>query len=344
MDQRLHLLQRSAEAEPDNEVAQITYFAYRARHEGTRAYFEPLMDWRDWQKTNKFIQNQIIAFVSNILPFAFKLKSIRNWRCQNIDLCENCLADAEALLRCHICRGRGTSKRMVAFRLPTFAVSEARMEFNLIPGDLKKKVKPFLMARHSLTEQNYFASKNDSKGYSRIKFIGRLHCPRRLDYEAAVSFGRKYKLDLPTKDEWLHATSAGTDTLFYWGNDFDRSHAWSHENTDTDNWVEEEERLRLQELNWWLPQYRPADPSHYRRTMSVRIHDKAKKFNAYGLVDTIGNIYEWLKYGEDFGTAGYSSAMRRDHMISAKDSFFKAYDAGRILKLPCGVRYIKRLF
>lgn len=342
MDSRLEYLRREAELKPDDEMIQIAYYSYRARFEGEKVYLEDLMDFRKWQKSNKFIQNQIIGYICNVLPKKFVLTGIRNWKCENVDLCENCIGIKPDI--CRVCKGYGKNKTTVNFRLPLFKHTELDMEFSLIPGD-GNGIKPFLMSRYLFSYKNYYKSdksKDSSHKYTIKKQQGRLHNPYRAEYKKVEKIAKKLRFSLPNREEWIHAAQGGTDTSFYWGNDFNQEYVWSRSNTE--EWFDSNRRYYyFEDIN---PYYNGLQLS--RRNVSSKIHDKQKKYNAYGLVDVIGNEFEWVTPDEFLmpARAGYEGGIRENAIVSIKDSIDR-YDRRSHLswRLPCAsARFIKRLF
>ncbi len=79
---------------------------------------------------------------------------------------------------------------------------------------------------------------------------------------------------LPTQAEWEYACRAGSKTEYFWGKRFDRSYLWCAENSDGTT--------------------HPAGK---------------KKPNAFGLHDTVGNVFEWLG---DMGARTYGQKDEKD--------------------------------
>lgn len=67
-------------------------------------------------------------------------------------------------------------------------------------------------------------------------------------------------LRLPSESEWEYACRAGSEDRFYWGPRFDSSFCWYEGNSEGRSWP-------------------------------VQLHDS--KSNAFGLVDTLGHVFEW---------------------------------------------------
>jgi serine/threonine protein kinase/formylglycine-generating enzyme required for sulfatase activity len=79
------------------------------------------------------------------------------------------------------------------------------------------------------------------------------------------------ELRMPSESEWEYACRAGTTSAYFWGDRFDPSYVWCGENS----------------------------AGSYK---SGAIHEKSGKWNAFGLVEILGNVWEWI---EDNASPGY---------------------------------------
>lgn len=113
------------------------------------------------------------------------------------------------------------------------------------------------------------------------------------DHDAVSAFLRGLGLRLPSPAEWRHAAYAGATTRWPWG----------------DEWSPEGSRLV-----WYAGNSNDGiDPGgHWDRPIlhSTRDHLQARAWNAFGLVDMIGNVDEWLADGRY--VAGGSYLTNRD--------------------------------
>jgi hypothetical protein len=143
-------------------------------------------------------------------------------------------------------------------RLATFRHKLSRIEFNLLPG--KSGMNPILMSRWPMTVRQWSILCEESLSKHGGEDVGDpmvgLPC-------ANIQKGlRKRGLRLPTGEEWLYACQAGATTYFYWGDQFDSDHVWHQGNT----------RMSRE---------------------SVGEHEQSSHWNAFGLVDVLGNVWEW---------------------------------------------------
>ena len=281
-DRRIAELKRIVEADPKDKEAQLALFHAELRFHDSSYFYEPLKDWRLWQNTFPVVQDFILQ--------AFQFKRLHYWRCRvfkckNIDLCSVCVGLNPD---CSHCKGIGTEERIVSFRLPVYYYPSIDAQFVLVPGDPEKDIKPFLAARWPITQRQYARSIGEvaSSGRSRrYSWRGRgpgPNIPSSFEvFKGALKWTKKFKLRLPSVKEWKYLASATTDTTFYWGNDFDYDYAWVRKNN-----------------------------YDYCPKQSLKLHEKEKKWNAFGLVDIIGNTWEWTNSENPQIALGSSSGNR----------------------------------
>lgn len=180
------------------------------------------------------------------------------------------------------------------FRIATFAHKKTGMEFNLIPGgkflmgskvtdpDIigvaplsPVKLKPFLIGRFEVKQREW-------RVYEQKIAPGEAGPELPMSRINWLDIAKWLKLAgdglrLPSESEWEYACRAsstsvtGTGTDYFWGKTFDQSYVWSKDNAgDT------------------------VQPG--------RRHEAAGKWNAFGLIDMLGNVWEWMA---DSASPGY---------------------------------------
>lgn len=152
---------------------------------------------------------------------------------------------------------------------------------------LGKIIKPFLVSRwpvtNRLTSTKFYLEKYPEVVDLPTTNLHRPSCLKRL-----LNRGMRFL----TTREWKYACKAGTSTRYYWGDSFDPTHVWNHDNSGGCSHCFDNPSI-------------PADNycvnCGYGRTWDSlskkppKLHDDSQKWNAFGLVDMIGNVEEYVQ-------------------------------------------------
>lgn len=136
------------------------------------------------------------------------------------------------------------------------------------------QISPFLMSVSELTVKDYYTmAKQKIPKDLRLRH----EFPVIKSWTESVSWCKKMGFRLPSEAEWEYACRAGTKTRYFWGPELDKKaykFAWLKFNSGP--------RLR-----------------------QCRMHIEAKAWNAFGLVDMLGNVEEWC---QDHWYSNYAGA------------------------------------
>jgi formylglycine-generating enzyme required for sulfatase activity len=187
--------------------------------------------------------------------------------------------------------------------LPETITNSLGMKLNLIPagsflmgsekGDSDEQPvsrvtisAPFYMGVYEVTQEEYEAVMKEKP----FNFQGAKLPADNMLWEEAQEFCRRLgekegvQYRLPTETEWEYACRAGTQTEFYWGDDFDPARAWFDENAGGE-------------------------------THEVGTRDA----NPWGLYDMAGNVFEWC---EDWYADTYPAGDRTDPHGPANGEYY----------------------
>lgn len=202
-------LERRADADPDNDEAQLALVTARARREGAAVYLDPLGSLEAWRSSSDLLQDMAAQEVKRRLGADFEKPVFRLFRCQN---------------RRKIAPQRVTLEHRIA----VFRHKECQLDFHLIPGHphAKQPLRPFLLAKHPITYRNIGTMPRALLGSP---------CPVDAPVSNLTSSEERELLDdwsfrLPSREEWAHAQKGGTWTRFYWGEVFDERYVLYSDN------------------------------------------------------------------------------------------------------------------
>lgn len=309
-------LKRRAAADPQSRMGEARVLSERARIEGPSVYLECLVDRDAWSKQTAFTQDMAALVVAGRLGGDWEFKGMRVWSCENRKDCDKCgnMGRDKSLGFCQYCNSfKGTHLETISHRLATFIHNPTGIEFQLLPGrQLKgewsednqmfivspsryvsrlhyneKNIAPFLIARGPVTHAQF------GRGVLGEDRWVVTDLPQTNQNIGAVKAWLGFKntcFSLPSPSQWEYACKAGSNTRFYWGDEFDESHVWYAGNSCPDC----NERHPEDSICWEKDacDKRPHAPAE---------HDKAGKWNAFGLVDMIGNVWEWNSDGKFSG-------------------------------------------
>jgi len=293
-------LARRVAADASDAKAVFDLLRHRARIEGPSVYLECLADVDAWKAAPLALKIRAGLEIHQRLDGFGMHEELRVWECDNLN--------------------EHLEPETISHQLATFTHKATGIEFQLLPGkkgevveelegvklDIpgweasnvtlsEKAIKPFLIARWPVTKDQcakmkYHVFTTGPEPRVDIPFnMAALHCKQR-------------GMRLPTAQEWTYACKAGTSTRFYWGDEMDDSHCWHAGNS-------------------------PLSPvagigCREPRSHPPKTHDDAGKYNAFGLVDCYGGVFEWLSGGSIQG-GSYASS---EQLIESASYRHQAFD------------------
>lgn len=373
---------RRLEAEPDNTNYFNMVLAQRARVEGEGVYLECLSDLDTWNKSSRLIQELAASVVLSRLgpdyEFVYpKTAGLKYWECVN---CPRDMPDPvpdtfktrlstfrhkDSLIEFQLIPGRkdqwsihnwsihnshgdspwdlfdlvNTHDEPMKFR---FRSGEKVLLVTLIDANSSETINPWL-----LCDGPFVIERLESEAFK--PFLIARSTVTNKQFRGPTDIGDEFpalgdgfhfisqalgdlEMRLPTVSEWRYACCAGTTTRFYWGDSMDDSHCWHSGNSGDDH--------SKCELDFFAPSDCPCGGPHPH---SHKDHEDAKKWNAFGLVDMIGNVWEWCQerriMGGSFSTT--ESVIRSNldyhHMPMDCDNDFGQIGFRPVVSIPSAI-------
>lgn len=295
-DQRLRELERGA---VDPEVF-LPALCARARLEGPGVFLEPLMSFTSWRGAHEGLQDVAAREVARRLDPRWRHLKARVFSCGIIAFREGHAGSGITEPWRDI--GGGMMMRPNHLRVHVFKLEPLGMEFSLVPSITGAR-RPFLMARWPVLNRQF-----GSREGPELPAV-------RVSRREAREWCRARGLRLPSSDEWMFACMGGTDDLFYWGVGENHAHVWSALNAAP--CPDRFECFRNDNLGPF-----PGGCYIHRPTpRPPREHDEAERWNVFGLVDMIGNVWEQVIHGklggsceEDVPNGVMMTVGRNDHV------------------------------
>jgi formylglycine-generating enzyme required for sulfatase activity len=259
IDQRLEELKRRLAADPKNSQLQCELLNARARIDGAAVYLEALDDRLIWNQCPEAVQDLAIGEVKQ------RLRPDYEWQKTQL----------------YSCGGQ-------SHRIATFEHTKTGILLNLIPGGTfqmgddnsdyeqerpahKATIKPMLIGRFPVTQDEWpkIGGKNPSEFNGLDKPVETVSWIDVQGWLKKAGGG----LRLPSESEWEYACRgtghpAGTTTQYFWGDEMDDSYCWYDVNCYN---------------------------AGHEQTREVSLHFDQQKWNAFGLVDMSGYVFEWCQ-------------------------------------------------
>jgi formylglycine-generating enzyme required for sulfatase activity len=196
-------------------------------------------------------------------------------------------------------------------RIASFEHTKTGILLNLIPGGTfqmgddsghkrqkpahKATIKPMLIGRFPVRQSSW----DKVGGEDEREFTGVDLPIDSVSWDDIQSWLKKAGggLRLPSESEWEYACRSGTTTQYFWGDKMDSSYCWC-------------------EVNCYN--------AGHEQTREVSLHFDQQKWNAFGLVDMSGNVWEWC---QDQWLDNYKDGPRNSQPRTS-DSSYRVFRGG----------------
>ena len=166
------------------------------------------------------------------------------------------------------------------------------MKFVLIPagsflmGNKKLRIEPvhkvtiksFLMSQYEVTQKVWQQVIGQNPSY----FRGDSKPVENVSWDDVQKFCQKTGLELPSESQWEYACRAGTNSLYYWGN------AWNRNMINSASYWAKQDLISIYDIQYKFEFY-----SKWKNLGAGTTEVGKFPPNAFGLYDILGNVMEW---------------------------------------------------
>lgn len=292
VDANLQGLERAKNLDPHNESIAAERIKSLARIQGPDVYLMALNTMRGWDSAPIVLQDLALNEVARRLERDFIYLGPNVYECNRIK---------------HRIGGFQHKHTKMQFNLlPGFSEADNyELAFKPEPGSLKIngrkaiQLEPFLLARWPITNNEVYevyevhprlTSQLGSEPWGNPHWT---HNNRTIDMKIKDLLPWEY-FRLPNIEEWFYACQAGAQSYYYFCNDLDENAPF--EQLEYANQYEAESviihhyRYYIKQFCWYRYNTSAQRPSSVYRHLDCPVN--GGKWNAFGLIDMLGNVWE----------------------------------------------------
>lgn len=304
-------LSRLSSADPEHKEAILLAMNEKARREGLHAWIEPLDDLRIWRRSTTFKREIAAKDVARRLGGDWDFKGMKTWSCPMRSATDKPLFDWRVWRE----EVNGIWIADNIHTLGLFCHKLTGIEFSLIPGGIGHlclcgferpvlptsgvaefcprcgssqmwlRMDPFLVARHPVTATQW------QRAYKGPNINVSDDPQTNIEHASAMEWCDRFGFYLPSMREWKYAAGGGSATRYPWGHyGVDLRYVWCALNAGG----EPDTCFCGDAADHEFDGNHAGHPMPNQPHMnSVREHEEAGMWNAFGLVDVYGNVQEW---------------------------------------------------
>lgn len=253
MDHDTAKWQRLCKSDPENLEFQRAAIKARARVDGPRVLLEPLVNHQFWAEVADWRRELTLEAVTQLLGDSYQFLGLHDFHCAD---------------QTHsIAQFQHKGSDLIVHLIPGGRYTMGSDDFAQEQPTHTVDIAPFLLGQFSVTQSQWDRlGGEDSRAFQGAD----LPIETVSWHDAEEWLGRLgSEFRFPSESEWEYACRANTETDFFWGENYfsetmerfkDHSFAWFETNSQT----------------------RPHPMSEH-----------LDRVNAFGLIDMVGNVFEW---------------------------------------------------